>query len=58
MKCPLCGNGMTQMTESSLNPSPTEISRKREILFYCEQHGVMNRSTDLKEKADQIAGKA
>jgi len=57
MQCPLCGNWMTQMTENCLNASATEISRKDEILFYCEQHGVMNRSTDLKEKADQIARK-
>jgi predicted RNA-binding Zn-ribbon protein involved in translation (DUF1610 family) len=57
MKCPLCGKGMTQMSESSSNFSPTETSRKQEALYYCEQHGVMNRSTDLKHKADQIARK-
>ncbi len=43
------------MRESAAESSPTEPSRKQETLYYCERHGVMNKSTDLKEKADQIA---
>jgi len=27
-------------------------------LFYCERHGVMNKPSDLKGKADQIAKRA
>lgn len=29
-----------------------------ELIYFCEQHGVMNKPTDLKDKADQIAKKA
>jgi len=48
---------MTKMSETSANPSLNEASRKGEALYYCEKHGVMDKSTDLKEKADQIAKK-
>jgi hypothetical protein len=30
----------------------------RELIYFCERHGVMNKPTDLKDKADQIAKKA
>jgi transposase-like protein len=56
LKCPLCGKEMTRMSESTADSS--QPLRKAEALFYCEQHGVMNKSTDLKEKADQIAKRA
>lgn len=57
MICPLCGKEMTKMSETSTDSLATEPSRNGEILYYCERHGVMNKSTDLKEKADQIAKK-
>lgn len=46
------------MNESAAVSSPNEPSHKPEELYFCRQHGVMNKSTDLKEKADQIAKKA
>jgi hypothetical protein len=46
---------MTAMNESQLEHSPADGARKREELQYCEQHGIMNKATDLKEKADQMA---
>ncbi len=48
---------MTPMKEREIVVSPTDASRKQEALYYCSQHGVMNKSTDLKEKVDQIAEK-
>ena len=35
----------------------TETSRQ-EPVYYCEKHGTMNKSVDLKEKVDQIARRA
>jgi hypothetical protein len=29
-----------------------------EPVYFCEQHGAMNKLTDFKEKADQISKKA
>jgi len=46
------------MNESAAVSSPNEPSRKQEELYFCGQHGVMNKSTDLKDKADQIAKRA
>jgi hypothetical protein len=45
-----------------MEPPATEYSRadlrsKQETLYYCKEHGVMNKSIDLKEKVDQIAGR-
>jgi predicted nucleic acid-binding Zn ribbon protein len=48
MKCPLCGKVMTMMNQKTSDSA-------KEVLYYCERHGVMNKSSDLKEKADQIA---
>jgi len=31
---------------------------KQELIYFCDQHGVMNKVTDLKDKADQVANKA
>jgi hypothetical protein len=45
------------MAEASTN-LPSKDTQATEILYYCEKHGIMNKSTDLKEKADQIANKA
>ena len=47
VKCPLCGKEMSNMSQSTYV--------EKEILYYCERHGVMNKSSDLKDKADQIA---
>jgi hypothetical protein len=49
---------MTKMSEASASSSSTEPSREGEMLYYCERHGVMNKSIDLREKADQISKKA
>ncbi len=51
LKCPLCGKDMTAMKEKEGHDSHS-------TLYYCSKHGTMNKSTDLKEKADQIAEKA
>jgi len=45
-----------------MEPPATEYSsahqpRNQEILYYCKEHGVMNKAIDLKEKVDQIAGR-
>jgi hypothetical protein len=47
---------MTTMNEST--PSYPEASQGKETIYFCEQHGPMNKMTDLKEKADQISKKA
>ncbi len=44
---------MTRMNEATAQPSGMAVNH--EELYYCERHGVMNKATDLKEKADQIA---
>lgn len=49
---------MTRMIGAAADLQATASSTKQESLYYCEKHGVMNKSTDLKEKVDQIAGKA
>lgn len=49
---------MSKMSETTAKPSVNELSRKEDALYYCERHGVMNKSSDLKDKADQIAKKA
>ena len=35
-----------------------EGTDKQEPIYFCEQHGAMNKLTDLKDKADQLAEKA
>jgi hypothetical protein len=37
--------------------SPADLRSKQETLYYCKEHGVMNKSIDLKEKVDQIASR-
>jgi len=56
MKCPLCGRTMTTMNENM--PKYLDASQARETIYYCEQHGPMNKLSDLKEKADQISKRA
>ncbi len=46
------------MKERGVVDSPPNLTRKQELLYFCGQHGVMNKSTDLKDKADQIAKRA
>jgi hypothetical protein len=31
---------------------------KQELIYFCDQHGAMNKLTDLKDKVDQVANKA
>jgi hypothetical protein len=33
-------------------------SESNEPVYFCEQHGPMNKLTDIKEKADQISKRA
>jgi len=47
---------MTTVNEST--PKYLDAAQSRETIYYCEQHGPMNKMTDLKEKADQISKKA
>ncbi len=58
LKCPLCGKEMTRMVAPVANSSPEGRSDVQEVLHYCEKHGVINRSSDLKEQVDQIMGRA
>ena len=45
------------MSENAPNPTSDELSNKREIVYFCEQHGVMNKATDLRDKVDQMTEK-
>jgi len=57
LKCPLCGKKMSGMRESAADYS-AEGTDKQELIYVCEQHGAMNKQTDLKDKVDQVAKKA
>jgi hypothetical protein len=46
---------MTPMKERGIVDSPPSLTGGQDSLYFCGQHGIMNKSTDLKEKADQIA---
>jgi len=56
LKCPLCGKKMSSTREGSADSS-AEGAGRQESIYYCEQHGAMNKLTDLKDKADQVAKK-
>jgi hypothetical protein len=58
MKCPLCGKDMSGMSQNKPKPIMENASNEHELIYFCEKHGVMNKSTDLKDKVDQIAKKA
>lgn len=49
---------MTRMIGAKPDHQSAESLMRHEVLYYCEKHGVMNKSIDLKEKVDQIARKA
>lgn len=49
---------MTRMTESPAADSPSLPAPRQETLYFCRQHGVMNKYTDLKDKVDQIVKRA
>jgi len=53
LKCPLCGKKMSSRRETT-----DEGVDKQELIYFCDQHGAMNKLPDLKEKADQVANKA
>jgi hypothetical protein len=57
LKCPLCGKDMSGVKENSSKEVSDISSGKLETVYVCEQHGVMNKTTDLKDKVDQIAKK-
>jgi hypothetical protein len=46
------------MIAATASHQTTESSMSQEPLYHCEKHGVMNKSSDLREKVDQIARKA
>ncbi|MGA8905637.1 MAG: hypothetical protein WB661_11600 [Candidatus Bathyarchaeia archaeon] len=46
------------MTESPAADSPSLPAPRQEFLYFCRQHGVMNKYTDLKDKVDQITKRA
>ena len=58
MKCPLCGKDMSGMGENGPKPATDKQTDDHELVYFCEQHGVMNKPTDLKDKVDQITKKA
>ncbi|HXY83726.1 MAG TPA: hypothetical protein VEH56_08370 [Candidatus Saccharimonadales bacterium] len=41
-----------------MSESTTRSPERKEGIYYCERHGVMNKGSDLKEKADQMARRA
>jgi len=49
---------MTPLKEREVSETSEETLQKHESLYYCAQHGIMNKSTDLKDKVDQITEKA
>lgn len=48
---------MSSMRESAADYSG-EGTDKQDLIYFCDQHGAMNKLTDLKDKADQVANKA
>ena len=46
---------MSTVNETTPRYAPLE---SKEPIYFCEQHGPMNKLTDLKEKTDQISRKA
>lgn len=48
---------MSGMRETAANYSG-ERNDMQELIYSCEQHGAMNKPTELKDKADQVAEKA
>jgi hypothetical protein len=49
---------MIRMIAPVPNLSPEERPEAQEALFYCEKHGVINKSADLKEQVDHIIRKS
>jgi hypothetical protein len=49
---------MTALKEREVSETSGETPQKHESVYYCGQHGVMNKATDLKNKVDQITEKA
>ncbi len=43
------------MNASATNYSVPEQPHQLENVYYCQEHGVMNKPSDLREKVDQIA---
>jgi hypothetical protein len=48
---------MAGMRENAADYSGEGID-KQELIYFCDQHGAMNKLTNLKDKADQVANKA
>jgi hypothetical protein len=48
---------MSGVKESSSKEGSDLSLGKLETVYVCEQHGVMNKTTDLKDKVDQITKK-
>ena len=44
-------------TKETQSGNLAEGADGQELIYYCEQHGAMNKLTDLKDKADQVAKK-
>jgi hypothetical protein len=49
---------MSGMGENGPKPATDKQTDDHELVYFCEQHGVMNKPTDLKDKVDQITKKA
>jgi hypothetical protein len=45
-------------TINETTPKYADHLESKEAIYFCEQHGPMNKLTDLKEKTDQISRKA
>jgi hypothetical protein len=45
---------MAGMRESAADHSGGGTD-KQELIYFCDQHGAMNKLTDIKDKVDQVA---
>jgi hypothetical protein len=58
MNCPLCGRPMTRVEGLAPKVSEDEIKGKRETVFFCERHGVLNKAGSVKEKVSEVERRA
>jgi len=48
MQCPLCGREMTTLGQS-------DQRKVSQPVYYCEKHGVLNRTVDTRDRISEIA---
>lgn len=58
MKCPLCGRPMTRVDGLAPKVSESEAKSKRETVFFCERHGVLNKLGSVSDKVSEVERRA